>query len=62
MLAKVIHDPAIARTVADLKAKFTHLDSKWVEMVLDEMSLTGEDRDREAQFVDRSLGWVIEGL
>ena len=62
MLAKVIHEPAIARTVADLKAKFTHLDSKWVEMVLDEMSLTGEDRDREAQFIIRSVGRVIEGL
>lgn len=62
MLAKVIHEPAIARTVGDLRAKFTHLDSKWVEMVLDEMSLTGADRDREAQFVVRSVGRVIEGL
>ena len=62
MLAKVIHEPAIARSVADLKAKFTHLDSKWVEMVLDEMSLRGEDRDREAQFVVRSVGRVVAGL
>jgi hypothetical protein len=62
MLAKTIDEPAIARTVGDLKAKFSHLDSKWVEMVLDEMSLTGEDRDREAQFVVRSVGRAIEGL
>jgi len=61
-LAKAIYEPAIARTVDDLKRKFTHIDSKWVEMVLDEMSLTGNDRDREAQFVVRSVGRVIEGL
>jgi hypothetical protein len=30
-------------------------------MVLDEISLTGEDRDREAQFVVRSVGRA-EGL
>lgn len=31
-------------------------------MVLDEMSLQGDDRDREAQFVVRSIGRAIEGL
>ena len=62
MLDKAIHEPAIARTVHDLKTKFTHADSKWVEMVLDEISLQGEDRDREAQFVIRSVARVIEGL
>jgi|SRR5579872_4315882 len=62
MLTNAIHEPAIARTVEDLKTKFTHIDSKWVEMVLDEMSLNGDDRDREAQFVVRSIGRVIEGL
>lgn len=62
MLAKAIHEPAIARTVEDLKIKFTHIDSKWVEMVLDEMSLKGDDRDREAQFVVRSIGRLVGGL
>lgn len=62
ILGKAIHEPAIARTVEDLKTKFTHTDSKWVEMVLDEMSLQGDDRDREAQFVVRSIGRAIEGL
>jgi hypothetical protein len=62
MLAKAIHEPAIARTLQDLRTKFTHADSKWVEMVLDEMSLQGDDRDREAQFVVRSIGRAIEGL
>ena len=62
MLGKAIHEPAIARTVEDLKTKLTHTDSKWVEMVLDEMSLQGDDRDREAQFVVRSIGRAIEGL
>jgi hypothetical protein len=62
MLGKAIHEPAIARTVQDLKTKFTHTDSKWVEMVLDEMSLQGDDRDREAQFVARFIDRAIEGL
>ncbi len=62
MLGKAIYEPAIARTVQDLKTKFTHIDSKWVEMVLDEMSLQGGDRDREAQFVVRFIGRAIEGL
>jgi hypothetical protein len=62
MLAKALHEPAIARTVQDLRTKFTHGDSKWAEMVLDEMSLQADDRDREAQFVVRSIGRAIEGL
>src|SRR5581483_6900 len=42
MLAKALGEPAIARTVQDLKTRFTDIDSKWVEMILDEMSLEGE--------------------
>jgi hypothetical protein len=30
--------------------------------VLDHMNITGDDRDREAQFVVRSIGRVIDGL
>jgi hypothetical protein len=37
----------------DLKTKFTDTDSKWVEMILDEMSLHGEERDREAARANR---------
>jgi hypothetical protein len=55
-------EPAIARTVQDLKAKFTDTASKWVEMILDEMSLTGDERDREAQFVVRAIKRVIHNL
>jgi hypothetical protein len=62
MLAASISEPAIARTVQDLKTKFTDTDSKWVEMILDEMSLTGEERDREAQFVVRTIKRVVENL
>jgi hypothetical protein len=62
LLGKAIHEPAIARTVQDLKTKFTHIDSKWVEMVLDEMSVQGDDRDREAQFVVRFISRAIAGL
>jgi Nucleotidyl transferase AbiEii toxin, Type IV TA system len=62
MLAKALAEPAIARTVQDLKAKFTDTDSRWVEMILDEMSLHDEERDREAQFVVRTMKRVVENL
>ena len=60
MLAKAIGEPAVARTVQDLKAKFTDTDSKWVEMILDHMSLKGDERDREAQFIVRTIRRVLE--
>lgn len=62
MLANALAEPAIARTVQDLKTKFTDTDSKWVEMILDEMSLRGEERDREAQFVVHTMKRVVENL
>ena len=62
MLASSIQEPAVARTVEALKKMFTHEDSKWVEMVLDEMPVTGDARDREARFVVRAVGRAIEGL
>jgi hypothetical protein len=62
MLAESIHEPAVERTVRDLKTRFTQMDSKWVEMILDEMSLRGDERDREAQFIVRTIGRVIEDL
>jgi hypothetical protein len=62
MLADALAEPAIARTVQDLKTKFTDTDSKWVEMILDEMSLRDEERDREAQFVVRTMRRVVENL
>jgi hypothetical protein len=62
MLAKAIAEPAVARTVEDLKAKFTVIDSKWVEMILDQMSVRGDERDREAQFIVRSIKRVVENL
>jgi len=63
MLASSIQEPAVARTVEAIKKMFTHEDSKWVEMVLDHMNVTGtDDRDREARFVVRAVGRAIEGL
>jgi hypothetical protein len=43
------------------KRMFTHQDSKCVDMVLNHMNITGNDRDREAQFVVRSINRVIGG-
>jgi hypothetical protein len=62
MLARSIHEPAVARTVEALKRMFTHEDSKWVEMVLDHMNVTGGDREREARFIVRAVGRATEGL
>lgn len=63
MLASSIQEPAVARAVETLKKMFTHEDSKWVEMVLDHMNVTGpDDRNREARFVVRAVGRAIEGL
>jgi hypothetical protein len=63
MIASSIQEAAVARTVGALKKMFTHEDSKWVEMVLDHMNVTGaDDRAREARFVVRAVGRAIEGL
>ena len=63
MIASSIQEPAVSRTVEALNKMFTHEDSKWVEMVLDHMNVTGaDDRDREARFVVRAVGRAIEGL
>jgi hypothetical protein len=62
MLAKAVGEPAVTRPVYDLKTKFTNIDSKWVEMILDDMSLNREERDREAQFVVRTIKRVVENL
>jgi hypothetical protein len=63
MLASSIQEPAVARTVEALRRMFTHEDSKWVEMVLDHINVTGAvDRDREARFIVRAVGRAIDGL
>ncbi len=41
---------------------FGYEDSKWVEMVLDHMNISGEDRDREARFIVRAVMKTIAGL
>lgn len=61
-LADSVSEPAIATTVSELRRMFRYEDSQWVEMVLDHMLVTGPDRDREAQYVVRSVNKVIEGL
>jgi hypothetical protein len=63
MIVSSMQEPTVARTVEAINKMFTHEDSKWVEMVLDHMNVTGaDDRDREARFVVRAVGRAIEGL
>jgi hypothetical protein len=54
--------PAIGRTIGALRRMFEYEDSKWVEMVLDHMNVTGNDRDREARFIVRAVMKTIVGL
>ena len=54
--------PSIQRTITALKRMFGYEDSKWVEMVLDHMNITGDDRDREARFIVRAVMKTIAGL
>ncbi len=53
--------PAIGRTIGALRRMFEYEDSKWVEMVLDHMNITGDDRDREARFIVRAVMKTIVG-
>jgi hypothetical protein len=55
-------EPAIERTIAALRRMFGYEDSKWVEMALDHMNISGEDRDREARFIVRAVMKTIVGL
>lgn len=61
-LADSISEPAIATTIGQLRSMFRYEDSQWVEMILDYMLVSGDDRDREAQYILRSVNKVIEGL
>jgi hypothetical protein len=54
--------PAIGRTIGALRRMFEYEDSKWVEMVLNHMNVTGDDRDREARFIVRAVMKTIAGL
>lgn len=61
-LADSISEPAIATTIAQLRSMFRYEDSQWIEMILDYMLVSGDDRDREAQYILRSVHKVTEGL
>ena len=61
-LADSISEPAIATTIAQLRSMFRYEDSQWIEMISDYMLVTGQDRDREAQFILRAVNKAIEGL
>lgn len=62
MLANFQHEPGVVRALDALKKMFMHEDSKWVEMALGHMNVSGDERDREARFVVRSVGRAIDGL
>jgi hypothetical protein len=55
-------EPAVRRTVAALQRMFQYEDSKWVDFALDHMNIAGEERDREARFIVRSIAKIVEGL
>jgi hypothetical protein len=58
-LEATIGEPAVRRTVEALQRMFQFEDSKWVDLALDHMNITGEDRDREARFIVRSMARAV---
>lgn len=54
-LGTAIGEPAVRRSVEALQRMFQYEDSKWVDLALDHMNIAGEDRDREARFIVRSI-------
>jgi hypothetical protein len=61
-LASANHSPSIQRAMSELQRMFKYEDSKWVEMALDHMLITGDERDREARFIVRAIMRVVDGL
>jgi hypothetical protein len=61
-LASAKHSPSVHRTLSELQRMFGYEDSKWVEMALDHMLITGDERDREARFIVRAIMRVADGL
>lgn len=57
-----VDEPAVRRTIDALQRMFRYEDSKWVDLALDEMKLVGEERDREARWIVRSIARVVDGL
>jgi len=41
---------------------FGDIDYQWVEMVLDHMNISGPEREREAQFIVRTIHNVTKDL
>lgn len=58
-LEAAIGEPAVRRTVDALQRMFQYEDSKWVDLALDHMSISGEERDREARFIVRSVARAV---
>ncbi len=54
-----MEEPAVRRTVDALQRMFHYDDSKWVDLALDHMDIAGEERDREARFIVRSVARAI---
>ena len=61
-LEAAMGEPAVRRTVDALQQMFQYEDSKWVDMALDHMNILGEERDREARFIVRSIVKVIPAV
>lgn len=58
-LEATIEEPAVRRTVDALQRMFQYEDTKWVEFALDHMNISGEERDREARFIVRSIARAV---
>jgi hypothetical protein len=61
-LSESKHEKAVQSALADLRSRFDQIDSQWVDMVLDRMNAVGDEREREAQFIVRTIRSITEGL
>jgi len=61
-LAESREERAVQSVLVDLRSRFDHIDSEWVEMVLNHMNAVGDERDREAQFIVRTIRSITDGF
>lgn len=61
-LAESNQEQAVQAALADLRFRFDHIDSQWVEMILNDMNVVGDEREREAQFIVRTIRSITDGF
>jgi hypothetical protein len=61
-LSQSNHEEGVGALISDLEMMFGDVDYLWLEMALDHMNLRGEEREREAQFIVRTIKSITRDL